>query len=172
MSVDCGEVSNSKLRIAKLRIFAKLRIDIRNRIGIFAKLRIDIRIQIVSKAIRFAFDSSQYSILRLILAKIDTEVCSARSHGLGKYPGYLLLDRPVEALHCPRPYRSLGEGGNQVPSFSQLSQTWAMEATKRTSAMHSSAETEGELELWLFLYLVLVLVLRRNMPISITNTVT
>ena len=54
-----GEVSNSKLRIAKLRIFAKLRIDIRNRIGIFAKLRIDIRIQIVSKAIRFAFDSSR-----------------------------------------------------------------------------------------------------------------
>ena len=135
--LDRGEVSNSKLRIAKLRIFAKLRIDIRNRIGIFAKLcinirnrigtfaklRIDIRIQIVSKAIRFAFDSSRYSILRLILAKIDTEVCSARSHGLGKYPGYLLLDRPVEALHCPRPYRSLGEGGNQVPSFSQLSQT-------------------------------------------------
>ena len=57
--VDRGEVSNSKLRIAKLRIFAKLRIDIRIRIGIFAKLRIDIRIQIVSKAIRFAFDSSR-----------------------------------------------------------------------------------------------------------------
>ena len=73
LSIDRGEVSNSKLRIAKLRIFAKLRIDIRNRIGIFAKLcidirnrigifaklRIDIRIQIVSKAIRFAFDSSR-----------------------------------------------------------------------------------------------------------------
>ena len=73
MTLDLGEISNSKLRIAKLRIFAKLRIDIRNRIGIFAKLcinirnrigtfaklRIDIRIQIVSKAIRFAFDSSR-----------------------------------------------------------------------------------------------------------------
>ena len=51
-----------KLRIDirnRIGIFAKLCIDIRNRIGIFAKLRIDIRIQIVSKAIRFAFDSSQ-----------------------------------------------------------------------------------------------------------------
>ena len=59
MAVDRGEVSNLKLRIAKLRIFAKLRRHIRIRIGIFAKLRIDIRIQIVSKAIRFAFDSSR-----------------------------------------------------------------------------------------------------------------
>ena len=33
-----------------------------------------------------------------ILAKIDTEVCCARSHSLGKFPGYLLVDRPVEAL--------------------------------------------------------------------------
>ena len=51
-----------KLRIDirnRIGIFAKLCIDIRNRIGIFAKLRIDIRIQIVSKAIRFAFDSSR-----------------------------------------------------------------------------------------------------------------
>ena len=32
------------------------------------------------------------------IAKIDTEVSSARSHSLGKFPGYLLLDRPVEAL--------------------------------------------------------------------------
>ena len=59
MTLDLGEISNSKLRIAKLRIFAKLRGHIRIRIGIFAKLRIDIRIQIVSKAIRFAFDSSR-----------------------------------------------------------------------------------------------------------------
>ena len=46
MTLDLGEISNSKLRIAKLRIFAKLRRHIRIRIGIFAKLRIDIRIRI------------------------------------------------------------------------------------------------------------------------------
>ena len=46
MTLDLGEISNSKLRIAKLRIFAKLCRHIRIRIGIFAKLRIDIRIRI------------------------------------------------------------------------------------------------------------------------------